>query len=134
MTDAPCLFPAFRCRDAAATIDWLATFGFTVHARYGDGDRVDHAELALGSSILMLGSDRDDDYGTLVGTPGPGGVALYVAVADSDALHARAAAAGLDVVEAPVDRDYGSREFTCRDPDGRIWTFGTYWPKVGGTS
>jgi uncharacterized glyoxalase superfamily protein PhnB len=132
MTDAPCLFPAFRCRDAAAVIDWLATFGFTVRARHGEGDRVDHAELARGSSMLMLGSMRDDAYGALVGEPGSGGTALYVAVPDPDALFARAEAAGIDVVERPVYRDYGSREFTVRDPDGRIWTFGTYWPTADG--
>lgn len=131
MSEAPCLFPAFRCRDAGATIDWLARFGFTVHARYGEGDRVDHAELVRGASMLMLGSARDDAHGALVGAPGGGGVAFYVAVPDPDALHAAAAGAGVDIVEAPTDRDYGSREFTARDPDGRIWTFGTYWPKAG---
>jgi uncharacterized glyoxalase superfamily protein PhnB len=29
------------------------------------------------------------------------------------------------------DTDYGSRDFICRDPEGRVWCFGTYWPKVG---
>jgi uncharacterized glyoxalase superfamily protein PhnB len=130
-TDAPCIFPALRYRDAAATIDWLVALGFTIRARHGEGDRVDHAELALGASLLMLGSLRDDAFGALVGEPGPGGGALYVAVADADAAHARARAAGTAIVEPPIDRDYGSREFTCRDPDGRIWTFGTYWPKPG---
>jgi hypothetical protein len=33
-------------------------------------------------------------------------------------------------LEQPVDRDYGSREFVCRDPEGNVWCFGTYWPKV----
>jgi uncharacterized protein (TIGR02271 family) len=32
--------------------------------------------------------------------------------------------------EELVDRDYGSREFICRDPEGNIWAFGTYWPKA----
>jgi uncharacterized glyoxalase superfamily protein PhnB len=124
----PCLFPALRCRDAAATIDWLALFGFAVLSRYGEGDRIDHAELARGASILMLGSSRDDAFGALIGAPGPGGSALYVTVDDADALHAQAVAAGVDVAEPPTDRDYGSREFTCRDPDGRVWCFGTYRP------
>jgi uncharacterized glyoxalase superfamily protein PhnB len=26
--------------------------------------------------------------------------------------------------------DYGSRDFACRDPEGNLWSFGTYWPKV----
>jgi uncharacterized glyoxalase superfamily protein PhnB len=24
--------------------------------------------------------------------------------------------------------DYGSREFTARDPEGNVWSFGTYDP------
>jgi len=26
------------------------------------------------------------------------------------------------------DKDYGSREFGVRDPEGNIWSFGTYRP------
>ena len=131
MPEAPCLFPAIRSRDAVGLIAWLGTFGFSVHTRHGDGDRIDHAELALGASILMVGSARDDDTGRLLGDPGAGGGAFYVAVGDVDALFVRAEGAGVDIVEPPSDRDYGSREFTVRDPDGRIWIFGTYWPQVG---
>jgi uncharacterized glyoxalase superfamily protein PhnB len=25
-----------------------------------------------------------------------------------------------------TDQDYGSREFIARDPEGNIWSFGTY--------
>jgi uncharacterized glyoxalase superfamily protein PhnB len=78
----------------------------------------------------MLGSARDDDFGRLVGAPAPGCGSLYVAVPDADAAFARARDAGAEIVEPPTDRDYGSREFVCRDPEGRIWAFGTYWPKV----
>ena len=47
-----------------------------------------------------------------------------------DALHTRVAAYGVVIEEGLVDRDYGSREFTCRDPKGNLWCFGTYWPKT----
>jgi uncharacterized glyoxalase superfamily protein PhnB len=132
MIEPPRIFPTFRYRDAAAMIDWLGrAFGFTVHARHGEGDRVDHAELALGSSIVMLGSVRDDDYGRLAGAPGPrNGTCIYVATDDVDALHARARAAGATIEEPPTDRGYGSREFLCRDPEGLLWCFGAYWPRT----
>jgi uncharacterized glyoxalase superfamily protein PhnB len=131
-TEPPRIFPTFRYRDAAGMIDWLGrAFGFTVHARYGEGDRVDHAELALGSSLIMLGTVRDDAYGRIAGAPGPAnGTCLYVAVEDVDALHARAVAAGAKIEEGPSDRDYGSREFICRDPEGMLWSIGSYWPKA----
>ena len=49
---------------------------------------------------------------------------------DVDAVFAKAKAAGAVMLEGPVDRDYGSREFICRDPEGNVWSVGTYWPKV----
>ena len=27
-----------------------------------------------------------------------------------------------------VTQDYGGRDYTCRDPEGNVWTFGTYDP------
>ena len=117
-------------------IDWLCqAFGFEVHARYGDGDDVHHAQLALGSSMIMLGNVRDDDYGRMVGGPGnQSGKSIYIAVDDTDAAFDRAKAAGATILEEPVDRDYGSRDFICADPEGNVWSFGTYWPKAGDPS
>ena len=42
------------------------------------------------------------------------------------AFHARAMGAGAEVVRDLVDEDYGSRGFTVRDPEGDLWSFGTY--------
>jgi uncharacterized glyoxalase superfamily protein PhnB len=131
--EPPRIFPAFRYRDAAKIIEWLVqAFGFTVHARYvGDDGVVQHAQLAFGSSMIMLGDAQSDAYGTMVGSSGePGGKSIYIAVDDVDALYARAKAAGARIEEEPTNRDYGSREFICRDPEGNVWSFGTYWPKA----
>jgi uncharacterized glyoxalase superfamily protein PhnB len=137
MTDErPRIFPTFRCKNAAAVIDWLTgTIGFTEHAKWMNGDKVVHAELAYGSSMIMLGDAPAalDDYGRIVGHPGaPGGKSLFVSVEDPDALFARVKAAGTPIDQPPTDRDYGSREFVCRDPDGNVWCFGTYWPNAAG--
>lgn len=133
MTEAPRIYPTFRYRDAPAMIDWLCkAFGFEVNAKYMDGDKVGHAQLSLGSSMIMLGSVRDDDYGRIVGGPArDGGKSTYIAVSDADDAFARAKKAGARVIEEPTDRDYGSREFMCADPEGNVWSFGTYWPKTG---
>jgi uncharacterized glyoxalase superfamily protein PhnB len=74
----------------------------------------------------------------MVGAPvGPGsdnpmgkGRAIYIAIEDADAGFARAKAAGADILMGLTDTDYGSRDFICRDPEGYVWCFGTYWPKV----
>ena len=132
-TEPPRLYPTLRYRNAARMIDWLCeAFGFSVRARYGEGDVVHHAELTFGSSMIMLGSARDDKFGQMAGAPGSGGGrAIYVAVTDADATYLSAKKAGAEILEELVDRDYGSREFICRDPEGNVWSFGTYWPKAG---
>lgn len=131
--EAPRLYPTLRCRDAEAMMRWLKDIiGFTEYVVYRSDDGVvQHAELAYGSSILMLGQARDDEYGKLVGDIGGRRTdSLYVAVTDPDSLHAKARAAGAKIEMQLHDTDYGSRDFACRDPEGNLWSFGTYWPKV----
>ena len=131
--EAPRLYPTMRCRDAEAMIAWLKdVLGFSEHVVYRGGGQVQHAELAFGSSILMLGQHRDDEYGDMVGGPENRRTdSIYVAVDDADALYAKVKAAGATIERELHTTDYGSRDFICRDPEGNLWSFGTYWPKVG---
>jgi len=125
-TPAPQVWPTLRARDARALIRFLVdVVGFTEAAVYGDGERVDHAELTWppGGGV-MLGSVRDSDVEASAAAPGR--FAAYVVADDIDALHARVAAAGTTVTRPPEDTDYGSREFAITDPEGNRWTFGTY--------
>lgn len=133
--EAPRIFPTFRYRDPAAMTDWLCrAFGFAVHARHdGEDGQVVHAELAYGSAMIMLGGTADDAFGRLAGEPGArNGGATYVAADDVDAVFATASAAGATVEQGLTTRDYGSREFICRDPEGYLWCFGSYWPQAAG--
>lgn len=118
--------PSFTYRDAPAALDFLErAFGFErATVVPGDGDRtIAHAEMRLGDAWIMLGSERRDQYAFDPGTSG-----VYVVVEDVDAMHERAAAAGAEIVTAPIDTDYGSRDFTARDLEGNLWFFGTYAP------
>ena len=118
-------------RDADAGIEWLEkTLGCRrreIH-RYDDGG-VMHGELELGGSIIMVstaGVGREP-FASM-----PAGERLiYAAVEDPDALYERAVAAGAEVALEPTDTDYGSRDFTLRDPEGNLWSFGTYRPEAG---
>jgi uncharacterized glyoxalase superfamily protein PhnB len=49
-------------------------------------------------------------------------------VQDADNHHRQAVAAGAEMVMELQDQDYGSREYTARDPEGNFWSFCTYQP------
>jgi uncharacterized glyoxalase superfamily protein PhnB len=95
----------------------------------GTPGTVAHAELTYGTAMVMLGTARPpdaDDYSAAA--PPPGGSALYVVVEDPDTHHEQAVGAGAEIVRAPQDTDYGAREYSARDPEGNVWSFGTYQP------
>lgn len=118
------LFPFARYRDAATAIEWLcAAFGFeTQMVVPGPDGTVAHAELKLGGGVFMLGSEREDEFAGIRS-------GVYVWVPDVDAHHERAKAAGAAILRPPADTDYGSREYAARDPEGHIWSFGSYYPE-----
>ncbi len=127
------IIPTLRYRDPAAAIEWLGrAFGFEPHfvTRGPDGTIV-HAELRFGDGMIMLGAARDDAFGRLQKTPaevgGTGTQSPYVIVPDADAHQARAVAAGARVVSPLRTEDYG-RGYSCLDPEGHLWSFGTYDP------
>lgn len=120
------LYPTLRYNDAPGAIAFLEeAFGFRRRQVIENPDgTIAHAELEFGPSILMLGSERDDP----LRGPQAGRGWLYVAVDDADTACERARAGGADIVHEPYDTDYGSRDFTARDLEGNVWSFGTYRP------
>ena len=126
------VIPTLRYRDAPAAIGWLCdVLGFARRLVVpGEGGTIAHAQLVLGGGMVMVGSVRDD-AGEAVAPPGPEGLdtrGVYVAVDDPDAVHERAVAAGAEIVEALQAPEYGGRFFACRDPEGRVWSVGSYDP------
>lgn len=125
------IMPCLSYRDAPAAIDWLCrAFGFEKKVAYdGPDGTIAHAELRLGRDYVMLGTQKDDVFNVRVPKDlGASTQTIYIVVADPDALFARATAAGAEVVRALQDTDYGSRDFSVRDPEGHVWNFGTYHP------
>lgn len=83
--------------------------------------RVFHAEVRAGDQIIMLhpagpGYQPPRSLGATTGM-------TVVTVDNADEHHARAAAAGADILKAPVDMPYGVREYGARDPEGHLWYF-----------
>jgi uncharacterized glyoxalase superfamily protein PhnB len=114
----PTVWPTLKARDARGLIRFLVdAFGFEETIVYGEGDRVEHAELTwpLGGGVMLGSGDSDG-----------GSVTVYVVTDDTDALYRRAKAAGAEVIRDLNDTDYGSRDVSFRDPEGNRWSFGTY--------
>jgi len=126
--------PALRYADAPAAIEWLCNvLGFERHAVYpGPDNTIGHAELTHSGGMIMLGSQKDDDYGRNFKFPKDlGGFetsSVYLVVPDADVFYRRAQAAGATITRAMQETNYGSREFTVKDPEGHTWSIGTYDP------
>ncbi len=128
------VIPALRYRDPASAVAWLCeVFGFERHLVAEDSDGgIEHAQLSLGNGMIMLGPVRDTPFGAYMTEPaalsGKETQTPYLIVSDIEAIYARAKQAGAVVLLELKEEDYGGRTFTCRDPEGHIWTAGTYDP------
>lgn len=124
----PNVFPGLRYSNAPAAIDWLErSFGFARQLVVpGPEGSIAHAQLKIGPGLVMLGSAPEK--------PDPANPwdavrqGVYVYVEDVDAHYRRARAAGAEIVRELADTEYGSREYSARDPEGHLWSFGTYQP------
>ena len=128
------IIPTMRYKDAPAAIDFLCNaFGFEkqmVHQK--DDGTVVHAQLTFVNSMIMVGSEKDNEFGKLVGPPldGLNTMSPYVILADDKikAHYEQAKAAGANIVYELKAEDYGGKAYSCKDPEGYLWNFGSYTP------
>ncbi len=128
------VIPTLRYEDAPAAIEWLCeAFGFEKHLVVpGESGTIAHAQLVFGNGMIMLASALDREFDKLQKSPNAIGSvpsqSPYIILEDADKHYARAVAAGAEIVMNIKDEDYGGRGYSCRDPEGHIWNFGTYDP------
>ena len=120
------IWAGLTCTDPIALRGWLEQLGFIPGILVdGDGDgEVQHSEMLWpdgGRVMLHSASNADDTFSKPVGSG-----SLYVVVTDPDAVYARARALDAQLVREMEDTDYGSRGFSIADPEGNLWSFGTY--------
>lgn len=119
--------PYLICRNAESAIDFYKrAFGAEELFRIGEPGMVGHAEMKIGSAIIML-ADEYPDMGvvgpeTVGGTP----VTLMVYVEDVDDFAEKAIAEGLKVLRPIENQFYGDRAGQFVDPFGHKWTFATH--------
>jgi uncharacterized glyoxalase superfamily protein PhnB len=110
-------------------------FDFRPQLQEPDGNGGIRAEMSVGRGFVLVGSAAEPRF--MFRTPREsGGVntgAVYIATRDVDALYRRAKDAGARIVRDLADTDYGSRGFAACDPDGYLWSFGTYHPTIDGS-
>lgn len=129
------MISAMSYRDPDRAIAFLTrAFGFEQHAVHrGHDGKVVHAELTFGNGMIMIGPEDKGEFCKLFfAMPKDTGnrctQTVYSIVTDADAHHARAVAAGAEIVMPLKDEDYGGRDYAARDPEGYVWSFGTFDP------
>ncbi|MCZ6644437.1 MAG: VOC family protein [Gammaproteobacteria bacterium] len=107
-------------------------FGATEHFRLTEPNgRVGHAEIYLGSSILML-AEEFPEMGFTAPTPDQAApITLHLHVDNADAMFKDAVAAGASEERSPEDQFYGERSGALRDPFGYRWLIGHSIEDVG---
>ncbi len=120
--------PHLIMKDAAGAIEFYKNaFGAEETSRVpGPDGKIMHAELKIGSSMLMIADEFPD-----MGSRGPqsiGGspVTLHIYVDDVDALFDRAVKAGGKVTMPLADMFWGDRYGRLEDPFGHQWSIGTH--------
>ncbi|MGC1783835.1 MAG: VOC family protein [Acidobacteriaceae bacterium] len=136
----PSIIPHVWYPEPKAAVAFLErAFDFRPQFQEPDGNGGVHsdmrAELKIGRGLILVGSANAPRF--MFRTPREaGGVntgAVYTATRDIDALYRRAKDAGAQMVRDLADTDYGSRDFAACDPDGYLWSFGTYHPAIDGS-
>ena len=123
------LTPNLLHRDCARAIEFYrAAFGAQEIMRMPapDGSTIWHAELRIGDSVLFM---NDEMAGMAEKAPSPeqpSSVSLWLYVADCDAAHRRAVAAGAKSTMEPQDMFWGDRTASVSDPFGYRWSFATH--------
>jgi uncharacterized glyoxalase superfamily protein PhnB len=123
----PTVWPALRYDDAPGALRFLTdVLGFREALVVPDdaGD-ITHAELRWPEGgAVMLGSTKHREGPHAVISAGT--ASTYVVTDRVDELYQRVRDAGAEIVSELEDTDYGSHTFGLRDPEGNLWTFGTY--------
>lgn len=119
------IIPYLFYQDVPAALDWLArTFGFTEEMRHATPKGGMHAQMTLDGQRIMMGQGSAEWRMVSANEAQTATQGVFIYLADVDAHHERARAAGAEIVQAPYDEPWG-RTYTARDLGGHPWFFTT---------
>ena len=113
--------------DAERAIEFYRdAFGAEEKFRLPMGERIGHAEMRIGDSMIMLADEFPEM--DILGPQSRGGAtsSLLLYTEDVDAMFARAVDAGATAERPPQDQFYGDRMGTLLDPFGHRWSIATH--------
>jgi PhnB protein len=119
------LNPYLTVKDVPTLIAFLQdAFGALVTQQVTQPDgRIEHAELRVGDSLLMIGPPEVDGLIRTHEDHSPG--TFYVFVSDVDATYSQAMAHGAAAWAMPTDTFYGDRVAAVTDTNGNVWWLAT---------
>jgi len=124
----PRVTPYLIVDGASAAIDfYTSVLGATERMRMSaPDDRVGHAELEIGDSVIMLADESPEMDARSPRAVGGTPVSLHVYVEDADSTFERAIGAGATALQQVEDKFYGDRSGSFEDPFGHRWHVATH--------
>jgi len=124
----PRVIPYLSVEGAAAAIEFYTrVFDATERLRMdAPGDKIGHAELEFGDSVLMLADVFPEMGGQTPASIGGTPVTIMLYVEDVDATFRRALDAGATSERPVEDQFYGDRAGQFVDPFGHKWFVATH--------
>jgi PhnB protein len=121
--------PSLTCKNAAEAIEFYKkAFGAQEIMRMaGPGEKIGHAELKIGDSVIFI---NDEFMPVAQATPGAPPLYLFVYTEDVDTVFSRAIAAGAKV-DMPLENQFwGDRFGKLTDPYGHQWGLASHVEEV----
>ena len=121
--------PMFMFKDTRKAIEFYKR-AFGAEERFAmpgpDGTGVMHAELRIGSSIIMMGDENPQQACKSAETVGGSPVSFYLYLGNADEAFRTALEAGAETRMPVQDMFWGDRAGTVQDPFGYSWTLATH--------
>ena len=114
-----------NCSEAIAF--YTRALGATERFRMPDKDgRIQHAEIQIGDSVLMLADEAPKMDAFSVDHFGGSPVSLLIYTENCDAMYEQALLSGAQSLREPADQPYGDRMSGVKDPFGYKWYIATH--------